>query len=220
MPQGVIVGGVLFVLFAGLLYVIYQAAQYRKNHPLLDAVEPTALSVHQACLNWQPPAELLSSPPRTVRVETGTLASAVFFEIIILAMFYGMCYVVLLLKTQIRGAAMSALSLSPGVLVAVLMAVAVQSSRHLLQNGQVTGALVTAVRNPFAGIPLDDGHGRTRYADAFVRFAFLDQNRNLVRGRGKLRAGAQPGQVVTVVFDPTRPERNSLYPMDGLQVQG
>jgi hypothetical protein len=213
MLENVVVGIGLLLIFAALAYKI---VRFRKNHPILDPIEPTVLSVHEACLNWQPPPELTASPPRPVRVETRTLAFAVFSAFIILGIFYGMCYTVLLLKTHLRGTALNALALSPGLIVALLMVVAVQSSRRLLQYGQVTGALVTNVWNPLAGVPLEGRYGRTRYADASVRFAFLDQNRNLLRGKGKLPASAQPGQVVTVVFDPGRPDRNSLYPLEGV----
>ena len=215
MLQGVIIGVAVFVLVAVL---VYQIVSYRRAHPLLDPVEPTVSSLHEACHNWHAPPELLGSPPRSVRVETGMLGMAIMFSIIAPAAFYGMFYGVLLLKSPLRGTALTAACVTPGLILWLFVGLAYQSSRRLLQYGEITGALVTNVSNPLAGVPLDDGHGGTRYAGAAVRFAFLDQNRNLVRGWGKLPAGTQPGQVVTVVYDPAKPSRNTLYPMSGFQV--
>ena len=199
-----------------IIYKYFTIVQYKKAHPIGDSIQPTVASVSEACLHWQPSQDLLASPPRPVRVEPATLGMAVFFGLIGSSAFYGMVYVFLLLKTPIRGPAMTAISLSPGVTLAVLIVVAIEFPRRLLRQGEVTGAVITHVSHSLLEL---DAAGRKRQNEliAPVRYAFLDRNRNLVRGQGKMPPGTQPGQLATVVFDPGRPSRNTLYPLSGFK---
>ena len=77
---------------------------------------------------------------------------------------------------------------------------------------------MTHVWAPLAGVTLSGQYGEASSAGTIVHFAFVDQNRNLVTAKGKLPAGADTWQVVTVLYDPSRPRRNALYPLEGFEV--
>jgi len=211
-----IVGGML-VLFAASK-IIYDNIHGRKSSPPVPRPDSIFTELQDARVNWRPPPELSFPTPRQVRFESGTWAMLTFMQLPILALFYGMTWVVFYAKTKLREPALSAVALSPGLFVTVLSWVTALSSRRLLQYGQATAGVLTDVWAPRGGLIVTRKTGRRGAAKTIVHFMFLDQNRNLVKGRGRLPSDESPGNVVTVLFDPDRPSRNSLYPLEGFNV--
>jgi len=205
--------GTVFILI--LAKVLYDTRRHRRNAPSPPAIDPGVVEISHACRNWRPPAELASAPPRPARVQAKTLAELIFFGLIFGSIFYFMCD----LSLSIAGPARNVVALSPAVVIGLLMFVVTRSSLRLLARGQVTCGVLTHVFAPLAGVPLEGKYGRARSAGAVVYFAFLDQDRNVLHARGNLPAGAEPGQAVTVVYDPSHPKRNTLYPLDGFEVR-
>lgn len=106
-------------------------------------------------------------------------------------------------RLDLESSAPSWLVLFPAVIfvvVIVLLPLPILTQRKLLQSGNPTGAIVTRV------VPVKNGQS--------VRYQFLDMAGNEVAGSSMAaKAGApEPGQAVTVLYDPDRPRRNTLYP--------
>lgn len=85
-------------------------------------------------------------------------------------------------------------------LVIVLLPLPILRQKKLLQSGSIAGAIVTRV------VPVKNGKN--------VHYQFLDTAGNEVAGSAMISTSQAPeaGQAVTVLYDPDRPKRNSLYP--------
>lgn len=106
-------------------------------------------------------------------------------------------------RLDLESTAPSWLVLLPAVIfvvVIVLLPLPVLTQRRLLQSGNPAGAIVTRV------VPVKNGQN--------VRYQFLDMAGNEVAGSAMASSAGAPelGQAVTVLYDPDRPRRNTLYP--------
>ena len=93
---------------------------------------------------------------------------------------------------------------------------------HLLATGEPVPAIVTKLKPilvKFATL----SSGGYEYRIAVRAFEFLDRQGNTVQGQTRSDATnyveAALGSVVTVVFDPDNPRRNTLYPVNGYKIE-
>ncbi len=85
-------------------------------------------------------------------------------------------------------------------LVIVLLPLPVLMQKKLLQSGSPAGAIVTRVTT------VKNGKN--------VQYQFLDAGGNQVNGNAMVPASQtpEPGQAITVIYNPDNPKRNTIYP--------
>ena len=84
--------------------------------------------------------------------------------------------------------------------IVIIFPFVILRQKRLLESGQPTGAIVTR------SAPVKGGRG--------ISYQFLDFANNTVTGNVTMRPGDAPavGKTVTVLYDPSRPKRNAIYP--------
>ena len=207
--------GVILLIVSKTIYDLIQA---RRRGPFIQRKTPTTSELVNAHLNWRAPPELWENPPRRVRVKASALVGVAFAFLLLLPMVYGTCALILIANTGVREPTLEAIAVSVSAVVGAFILRGILSPRRLLQWGQPTAGVLTEVWCTPGGA-FERTLNRGTYAKrTIVRFKFADQNGNLVKGRGRYASDATPGQVVTVVYDPSRPKRNLLYPLEEFNV--
>jgi hypothetical protein len=204
------------ILLAGAKYV-YDFLQDRKRGPYIQRKTPATSEFLNAHLDWRVPPELWETPPRRVQVKTSTLIGVAFAFVLLLPFVYLALGMMLIANTNLREPARDAIAVSVSAVVGALVLRGILLPRRLLQWGQPTAGVLTEVWSRPGGYFLKTVSGVVLQRTS-VRYKFADRDGNLVKGRGRYGSNATPGQVVTVVYDPSRPKRNVLYPLEEFRV--
>lgn len=197
---------------------IYDFIQDRKRGPFIQRKTPAPSECVDAHLNWRAPPELWESPPRRVRVKASTLIGLAIALALLLPMVYFACVSIPIGNTILSEPTREAIGVSISAVVGAFVSRGILSPRRLLQWGQPAAGVLTEVWSRPGGAFMRTWGGGQVAQNTIVRFKFADPNGNLVKGRGRYASSATPGQVVTVVYDPSRPKRNVLYPLEGFDV--
>jgi len=204
---------VVLFLICFLVFYIRFTIRDRKRGPSIQRKTPTESELVNARLNWHAPAELCGPLPRRVRLSAFAIFGVALANALLLPFVYLTCLSALTAETRLREPAMSTIGVCICAAVAVLSYAGILYDRPLLQWGQPTAGVLIEVMSRPGGTIARDIHLRPVSETVPVRYQFADPQGILRKGRGMRPSDSILGQVVTIVYDPDRPERHKLYPV-------